>query len=498
MNKRIEKECDNSCEYLLPDYLGDIKRVLHGGARVVKSGSFAGDGSLEVSGSVIYDLIYLDTENNLCEVSCSSDYDTNILLNMDGYVDSSVESLLTGTNYRATGPRKLNFKSRILHRVECEYSECDECEGVEGAECDEVSVMSFSALYGGKTELEYNETVGEIEASEDEVRVISSFGNVRITETESVEGGVVVRGEYIVGAIISTDGQPAFVITRSIPFEEKVSIDGADENMSAQADGQISSLNISLGNTGTKGEVNVSFTSDLYATVGMNKERRIVKDAYYKSVGSVAEYSTVCTSELVTMGEREETVRVTLPREELDAAEIRELLRVTAEPLRVQSTLTDKGLKISGDLSFSGVACEINEDGERAYTPMKFNKEMLLELPFGMDLPSGARADVSVSVSDVESTVSADELVFDVKMLLKYRVFMDTSMQSVKKLTKSGEELKSDPSVYTVYYPDKGESLFAVAKKFNTTRARLAADNALSEQTLSGESCELPKRLIIT
>ena len=65
MDRRIQKECESGCEYILPDYMGDIKKILMSSARVVPSGKLAGGGNVEASGVVEYEILYADSEGKL-------------------------------------------------------------------------------------------------------------------------------------------------------------------------------------------------------------------------------------------------------------------------------------------------------------------------------------------------------------------------------------------------------------------------------------------------
>ena len=91
MNRRLQKDCESSCEYILPDYLGDVKKLVSSVARVVPSGHFESDAELECAGIVSYDIVYLDSENKLSTASFSSDYDFSLKKGED-YLDSYVRS----------------------------------------------------------------------------------------------------------------------------------------------------------------------------------------------------------------------------------------------------------------------------------------------------------------------------------------------------------------------------------------------------------------------
>ena len=66
---------ESQADYALPDYLGDVRKILFTEAALRPSGRFAGGDEVEFSGVVVYNVVYLDAENNLSSAEFTSDYD---------------------------------------------------------------------------------------------------------------------------------------------------------------------------------------------------------------------------------------------------------------------------------------------------------------------------------------------------------------------------------------------------------------------------------------
>ena len=73
--RRGEIYTDTSADHSLPDYNGDVRRILYTNAQVHPSGSFENGDSVDFSGIVVYDIVYADSENRINTASFSSDYD---------------------------------------------------------------------------------------------------------------------------------------------------------------------------------------------------------------------------------------------------------------------------------------------------------------------------------------------------------------------------------------------------------------------------------------
>ena len=79
--------------------------------------------------------------------------------------------------------------------------------------------------------------------------------------------------------------------------------------------------------------------------------------------------------------------------------------------------------------------------------------------------------------------------------------FIKYSVRKLKECAVSGDMLKSTGlSTITVYFPQPGETLFEVAKKFKSTEKRIVSDNSLaleSSQGTEGGVLNGVKKLII-
>ena len=64
--------CESVGEYSLPDYNGDVKRVLAVNPRLSPDGKFVGDDTLEVSGGVTYDVVYIDKDDEVTHAEFST------------------------------------------------------------------------------------------------------------------------------------------------------------------------------------------------------------------------------------------------------------------------------------------------------------------------------------------------------------------------------------------------------------------------------------------
>ena len=319
MIKKFQKECESSGEYILPDYLGDVKKLISTSSRVVPSGQFEGDGVTECSGIVAYDVVYLDSENKLSCASFSSDYDFSLKKPSENYTDAYVMTELANFAIRLTGPRRIIAKSNVAAEIcviekwgyEERGSAFSESEALEKITM-ELNVES--AVKSEVLEREYAEEVASIEEiSADEIEVITSSAYVRISESKPVNDGVNIKGELIVTAIIRTPDSSVFAIRREIPFAETVSISGEGENASAIADVKVTSLSISANDSEGNSSLVANAIAEFSALAIFNEPTTVISDAYLKTRDTVSEYENVKIQSHIACETKSESTNVKIP-----------------------------------------------------------------------------------------------------------------------------------------------------------------------------------------
>ena len=505
MNKIYQKECESSCEYSLPDYMGDVKKILTVSALAIPSGKFASDGEAEFSGVVSYELLYADSEGKLTRLVTSSDYDVSVPID-PSYVDSASDVGISNVAVRLTGPRKLTLKSVVSSSVKVSASDEVACGGSAFSEGNSPEVLTKTLsrenmIFASSAEREYAEEAEHLNGiAPDDIEIIATSGAVRILESVVGEGGVTVRGELIITSIVRTEEQPPFAIRKTVPFEETVTLEGLTPDMQVLSDGYLTSVTSGVAEDAEGSVITVNAIAELTCVAASNSEITVTEDAYLKNRDTVGEYENYSYFELVCTSSAESSFAVSVPRDELGLENTRNILTLGADVRSADKKIERTGFEISGDAAFSGIACEIGEDGSIAYSPVKFVAPYRINVNCGCQIPENAVIDCRASVIDVEHSLDSEKLLANVLVKVGYRV---ANPHSVKRMTTCnivGEnEYFNGKSHITVYYPEDNESLFSIAKKFHTTSEKLATDNKLSEPTLASGSVASAgiKKLII-
>ncbi len=506
MNKFYQKEVESSVEYILPDYLGDVKKVLSVSASAVPSGRFAGEGSVEFSGIVVYNVLYADADGEFTKLAVTSDYDFAVSDANDGYVDSMAYPKVINAAVRFTGPRKLVAKSLVSNSIMMIVkSDAGPTGNVfdEGKkpEVDMKNIKEENLIFTSSLEREYAEEAERLPGvSADGIEILATSGAVIVYESVAEDGGVRVKGDIIITSIIKTDDQPPFAIRRAVPFDELVTLEGAIPNMQTMANGYLTSVSTGLAEDAEGTAITVNAIAEFTCCASENKDVSVMTDAYLKERDTEAQYENYTYCELICMDNCESEFSVSASRAELGCEDIREILSVSCELEHAKKSITSRGVEISAEAVVSGVACQIAEENQAKYIPFKFSSPININVNTNCQIPENSNFDLKFSTVDAKPMLDADTLVIKCTVSTAYHAYIEPCVRKVRECSIVGDaEYASVSSTVTVYYPDADETLFGIAKKFHTSREKIAADSALSAETMLSEANALSgiKKLMI-
>lgn len=499
--------CESGTEYILPDYNPDVRKILFSSATLRPSGRFASSDEVNFGGTVVYDVIYADSENRLSSVSFTSDYDLEVKCSADSYVDCYGETRLSNLSIRLVGPRKFSAKAsvmlmpRLVERVALPL-DTDKISGSETPEINTSTVAIHTAIVSGDVEREYAERIATLEgAIADEVNVIYTDAEAVADGINVGEGSVTVSGNLRIISVIQNGDEPAYLVEKNIPIEENVPFPEVRDDMKLTPEAVVTSLRTNLNTTDEGVEVVVSVLVNLYAIGELNERVEIVTDAYMKGRESEVTASRFGYAELISVTRAEDSVTAEMDRSSLECAAIKDLSILSSEARVTSVSESARGALIEGEVKYSGFASCAFEDGTSGYLPVKLSCPFKREINTGNSEP-GLRYEVKVRSHSPSAELDAGKIYARSSLTLKLTAEKDGELSALTGIN-PGEE-KAAPvssSRIVVYYPSEGETLFSVAKKFRTTTEKLALDNSITEAVSGGNgknmSLSSVKRLII-
>ena len=488
MNNRIKKEVETGCEYSFPDYMGDIKKILSCRARCRNIGKLTADSALEVNGVVEYEVLYADSENKLTAINTSSDYTVSAPIDEDAFLDSHVVGRVSNFSMRVAGPRKLSMRASVdneitmTHRAEMAVSG-DALDGENQFESCTRVIKTEDYLYGAEHEREFAEEAERLPgiAGED-VDVVVSGGEVIITEATVVDGGAELRGEISLYAIVKAPNEPPFRISKKIPISERVDIVGAEREMSIIPRADVTSVSFGISDDGDDKVIVANAIVELSANAVANEELEVITDAYLIDKETKASYSDFKYEALSEIKREYIEVSESVPFVGVSTENIRGIVSSVAEISDACATASGKGAEISGKITLTLIACEINDDDSVSYFPIKHSFDFNEYVNISSQLSDNSVIRCSLSHPVAESLIDGDAVDVKCSFSLVLTVGVESVVRKLDSLEVVGDLADNSAASVSVYYPTDRDTLFSIAKKYHKPLATIAEINSLADE----------------
>lgn len=479
-----------SCDYVLPDYLGEVRKILYTEARALPLPTYMNGEEACASGGVRFRMVYMDAEGELSSVDFAEDYELHERIVCDVLAGVSADTAIESCSMRLLGPRKISAKARVAVKLSVLTEETAEISGsaleVGEPELSDVSASVVDMVIAEPVEREYAEELATLDGViADEVKVVYENAVSELSEYRAAEGEIWVSGEHRVCALIAVGDSPACLYKKTIPFAETLSLDGASEGMQAKVGVSTPSVKINLTPTDTGSTLVVSLIAEYTPSAQGNREITLVTDGYMTDRETSCEYGEITLESLADRRRATDSCRCELTAEELSLESPSEILYLSAEPKIKSVETTGDSVKITAEIRFSGIACEIN--GEKtAYAPIRHASEWHYEMPLESDTPHPVKPIVSLECISALGSVTEEGITLAAELDIDLDLLCTETYHRLCRIDAIGEaQARDNRGRILVYYPDREDTLFSVARRFHTTPRRVAIDNALTESALA-------------
>ena len=484
--RHSDLSCECATEYVLPDYNGDVRRILYTSATPRPSGSFVGEGSVDYSGILVFDMVYLDGEGKLGSVSFTSDYDFSVKCPTGETLGSYADVRVSSFQMRLLGPRKISAKATLTATPHTTAACTHEIGGsVTEQKRDAEALMRVASIrktaLTDTVEREYAEPVAQLDgAIADEVSVIHSTAGAVIENANPIGTDLSLDGYFEIDLLIKNADESAYREQKRIPFNLTLAIpEGYDPELAAPTVA-IPSLRTAVNPTEAGSEIVVNLIAEASAVCDGNTPVSFAADAYLTDAETENAYSDLSYTELLMRSRTTETLSFDFPRDSEDAAAIREIVLIEAQP-RVHEIKSEDGhVSVSGDMRISGVVSTAAEEGI-TYAPIRLDSPFTLSLAANLPTELNGRYELILTPHAPRATLSPDRLSISIPVTAALAVTADRTLRVLTSCDAvEGSSVVRDGSTVTVYYPTDTDTLFDVAKRYRTTPERIAVTNTLT------------------
>lgn len=499
---------ESSTEYALPDYSAEVRKILYTDAYARPAGKFIGEGEAEFSGIVEYNIIYSDGEGRICGATFTSDYDYSVKCSSDITEDAYADTRVANFAVRLVGPRKISAKASVQGSVVlCQR----ETASVSGSAFDDESsveilnknIMIHSGGHSALMEREYAEKLVSLDgAIADEVHVVYSGANMAIDDIEVGENSVSLNGKVKMYAVIRNGDSPAYLAHKEIEVLETVTFERADEYMSHVPCANTVSVKANINPTDTGSDVTLSAVIELGIRGEKNTPVSLVSDAYMQSCVTENIYEDFTYCEYLGMPRLFAEVNGEIDRGQVEIDNLREVVYMSATPKIDNVEIGEDGVNISGEVRFAGVVSAIQDDGKVIYSNVKMTAPFNENVNITCQNCEKIDLKPNVSLDDIIGNIDENKVRASCKISIACAAIEEKTVRRISECA-AREDLPFEKTGarVVVYYPNAGETVFSVAKKFHTSVKKVASENSLTGEVMAGGqefSLGGVKRLIIS
>ncbi len=494
--------CESAGDFTLPDYMPEIGKMLKVEPRIIPSGKYIGSDRAEFSGSVVYSVLYTGDDGVPFYTTLSGDYEYTVPLGEASdcsEIEIYDEPTLESVSVRPSGPRKLSVRTRIkacphiLYRAKAKMTEPYDSPAENYQKlCQQRPVMSHGHFESGEFELS---DVFKLDGSPDAAPV-GCEGRVCISELVPSLSTVVCRGEVEYRVLyfdIEGGRRRLFSTGRKLRFEKEISCKYAADVTGIRAYGRIVSTDMEAAEDSS--DIALGITLNIYGECSTERQTEFLRDIYSCSHAcDVAYTDTEYRRDVLT-----KNLNFSYHAQKKLPEDIEGSCSISAAygTARIDEvSVTDGHAHIAGEISVDCILCVLGED-TTDYSLVT------VPIPFKCEVPvanTAERYDISImpEVSGIRTRVEKDSITADAELYLSVFIGGVERMSVVKSVTLTDTELTRPCDTLTVYYPDDGETLWSVGKKYAVSIDSLRDANSLAAPSpASPDSLEGVRSLLI-
>lgn len=501
---RDMKTIELSNDYILPDYLADIKSVLYIKPAIHRNSRIVSDGKLEYDGELTYSVVFITEDEKIRSAIFDEAYNGSIAV--EGINDENCTALILPVigdlQWKLSNPRKLNIKTMLNLDISIQCNRCI-MPRITGKHTIE-NEMTLERLEDDISFIKCRMIDDNDVSISEDIVLDSSYPNIseilvctldsHISDVRSVGGKLTYRGEILASCLFTSaaedDSEHYHTVTKKIPIEGDLEFNSelqkdrcrwkiiTERPKAAARNNEFEEKRI----------IELDFTYDLQMICCTNETARCVTDSYSVDCEYKNSFVTFDILKEIRQIGGSVSINETLDVQELHDDHTGEIISASAS-LKNISTAYDsqKGRIIcTGDITFD-FCIQIDEKSPKVVTftrPIRFEadgdscNDLMYITADASVVKLKCRTDDSHYYTDAEIgyIISAEER------------RTEKTLESVELNVTDHKASKGGAYPITLYYPRENESLWDIAKKYNTTTMAIRSANDLADDNISSMS----------
>ncbi len=477
---------DNSIEecveadFSLPEYMPEILRIIKSTAQPKVNSCKAVGERVTVDGECELRMIYTAEDGCIYSFSQSRPFTRHCENNVfNNATDINCEASVLYVNCRATNTKRAEIKAGIVMKINAFIEETEEIISIEEGsiekKCKAVRAMSSGCKKSRAFSMSDTASLAVPCAF-----IISTRASAFCTEIKKISNKIMVKGDAVVEVcyVNANDKSCTENIRHTLPVNQILEFDGMEERFTGNVTLNVTAVDVMLKNEqdGMGSTFDIGLSIDASASMWEEKELLVINDAY--AVGSCIDLKKQSMLFFTPLDEIRDTY---IFREDFQVSGegVSRVMGSTCEMTNVVAKKENDKLLIMANLSLSvlikdssGSISNVNKILDLKYErKADYEENDIFCLPklniFSLDCAEKGNNSIDVRA---EINVSASVL---------GKIYID----GVTDITESENKPARSGNAITVYFPEKSESLWSIARRYNTTVKAIAEENDLEGDT---------------
>ena len=474
VKERIKVECKTD----VPS--GNVRKILNVSARSVVTHSEASDTAVSFEGRTTFFICYENDDGSIEKCECGSEFKGEIKTNGSDNCRAMVFSEVEKTEADISGV-KLGVVAYLC--LDVNLYDCKRTKALVGGEelITDVKEINYLKGYGFRESVFPIEEQFEIDCVVEDV--LSQRAQAVITAVQCGVGCIIVDGEVLLSAILLQSKEKKDIIRENkvLPFRAEIECEDAMPQMLATAFVKEKSFktDISVEEDGGKSVVNASIVLALSGEVYSSQSLVVASDVFSIKEEIDIEKEDCCFYQPCDVRSESKEVVLSANVDPLSAGST--LVACSGERVEVISVTCEKDL-VASCVAYTTV---FFKDGDGVVFTRK------IETPFELNLDLRCEKECDYNVRAYAHKCRA-RLLSDSQLEISMQVFATAypfekcSVGLVKQVSSLGEKAQNTHAI-SVYIPNKGETLWSLAKRLNVSPETLINTNQDLQFPLSGK-----------
>lgn len=477
-------------DILVPDTKPDISRVLSATGKLHISKKEVLDNKIAVEGITYFKILYVSDQGDqpLYSIDTNTQFKEDIDIeglspNMKAEVLADVQHI----DFNINNERKIGVKAVInLNGKGTQEQDLKVTKDIEGLE--DIQVLKEDFKYTDVVGVNKSDTLikDNFEMNEDDYEikeVLKWDATVLEKETKITDGKVIVGGMVNIEILYTDEDEenPLKAIKREIPFTHFVEITDAFSDMNYKLNLSVDELyyDIKEDIRGERKIVDIEAVVNVEAKVMDTQSREILVDTYSPSKSLKIDKKTIELNENIGINKANVLLKETLDIPQGNPP-IDEVFSVIIKPILTDYSTLENKVAIEGILEAT-VMYKSLDDVSPLYS-------FIQEVPFRHyvdieGLKENMESEVELFIEDIDyNNVNSEQIEIKVNLGATCEAYSKKIIEVIDAI----EELEEDTSIkerpsLTIYYMQPEDTLWKVAKKYNTTVQKIMDTNNIED-----------------